>query len=500
LSRDCGIRITDKKTTFSVLPESNMDEVVIIGGGFAGLAAGVALAESGRRVRLFEQKPYLGGRARSFVDSATGSVVDNGQHLLMGCYHATRRFFASIGTLERVAYQPKLSIAFVEPGRGVSRLECPDWPSPWHLILGVAASDSFAGREKLEIARLGRRLSPTNGLEGTGQRGRGGAPKNGAKGGLTVEQWLIELGQSEDVRRNFWDLISIAAMNEDPRVASASLFERVLRLALFQSAGDSCLGIPRFGLSECYTEAARDFITARGGSVELGRSVKSLWLRDAAAGEVGSVCEGVKLADGETARASAVVSAVPWHAFLPLLPEDLIRAVPAFSGIRNLRPAPIISIYLWLDRPITDLEFAGLRGTTMQWIFNKSRILGQPRPNQGQPETGQGGAHHLVSLVLSGAHDHINRSKEDLVSVAREDLAGLFPASRAARLMHALVIKERLATFSPSVESEGWRPPTRTTVRRLYLAGDWTDTGLPATIEGAVESGYTAAEEILRDG
>ncbi len=460
------------------------DDVIVLGGGFAGLAAGVALAEQGRRVRLLEQKPYLGGRARSFVDSATGSVLDNGQHLLMGCYHATRRFLETIGTLDRVAFQPRLSVPFVEPGRGATFLECPNWPAPWHLLMGVSASNSFAAGEKLEIAKFGSRMRSADGFDELGPAGRSAAPPESDGCGLTVAGWLRRQGQSEDVCRNFWDLICIAAMNEDPVRASARLFERVLRLALFQSARDSCLGIPRVGLSECYTEAARDFIAARGGRLELGRSAAHLLLQPNAAGTAEYGCVGVRLADGETAQASAVVSAVPWHAFLPLLPEGIVRAEPIFSAIRELDPAPIISIYLWLDRPLTDLAFAGLRGTSIQWLFNKSRILGQPG--------------HLVSLVLSGAREYVDHSKEDLLAVAREDLGRLFPGARAARLLRALVIKERLATFSPSVRSESRRPGTRTPIRGLYLAGDWTNTGLPATIEGAVESGYTAASEVLR--
>jgi hydroxysqualene dehydroxylase len=455
-----------------------MDEVVIIGGGFAGLSAGVALAEAGRRVRLLEQKRYLGGRARSFVDPATGSVVDNGQHLMMGCYHATRRFLTAIGTLDRVAFQPDLRVPFVEPGRGVTTLECPRWPAPWHLLFGVLASDSFSAGEKLEVARLGRRLDPRQPRE----TDRAAGDKGGHR--FTVEEWLAGLGQSERLRRYFWDLLSIAAMNEDPRRASAALFERVLRLALFQSPEDSCLGIPRVGLSECYTQAASDFITTRGGRVEVGRSVSSLLVRPDGVGGA-PVCEGVALSDGERIETRAVLSAVPWHAFLLLLPEEQVRAQPFFSKIRILRPAPIISIYLWFDRPITDLDFVGLRGTTIQWLFNKSKIYGS--------------SGHGVSLVLSGAHEHVDRSKEELVALASEDLARLFPAVQGAKLLHALVIKERLATFSPSVESQDGRPPTRTPVRGLFLAGDWTDTGLPATIEGAVQSGYTAAGEMLNE-
>ena len=133
-------------------------ETLIIGGGFAGLAAGVALAGAGRRVRLLEQKPHLGGRARSFIQPATGSVVDNGQHLLMGCYHATRRFLREIGTLDRIAWQPNLKVYFVEPPGKLTTLDCPNLPSPWHVLTGVLRSDSFGWREKLEICRLGRSL------------------------------------------------------------------------------------------------------------------------------------------------------------------------------------------------------------------------------------------------------------------------------------------------------------------------------------------------------
>lgn len=444
-----------------------MHEVLIVGGGFAGLAAGVELARQGRRVRLLEQKPHLGGRARSFLDRASGSVVDNGQHLFMGCYHATIRFLETIGTLEHVWFQPKLAVHFLDKGGRLTRLEAGNLRAPWHLLVGVLRSRSFSLREKLEVLRLGRALDSRR------------SPGDGIQPGTTVEQWLSRLGQSEGLRRNFWDLLCIAAMNEDPRIASALLFERVLRLALFSSPGDSRLGIARVGLSDCYTQAAAAYIEARGGSVELGRNVTSLRVSDGA-------CRGVGLASGETLEASTVIAAVPWHQLALLLPGDLLRSDPFFGAPLALRPAPIISINLWFDRAVTDLEFVGLRGTTIQWLFNKGKILG----------SGQ----NYVSLVLSGAHDHVGRPKEELLEVALRDLAELLPAARAARLEHSLVIKERFATFSPTWAAEQVRPRARTPVRGLILAGDWTATGLPATIEGAVQSGYTAGQEVLETG
>jgi len=271
-------------------------------------------------------------------------------------------------------------------------------------------------------------------------------------------------------------LFSIAAMNEDPRRAAASVFERVLRLALFSSPADSRFGIPQGGLSECYTMAAVDYIQSRGGQVETGRNVTGFVT-------VGGVCRGVNLAGGEIIEASRVISAVPWFEFVRLLPAELLRSEPFFTRILGLRPAPIISINLWFDRQVTDLEFAGLRGTTVQWLFKRIASDGSER--------------QYLSLVLSGAHAHVGRSKEELLSVALADLARLLPQTREAKLVHSLVIKERFATFSPSVDAEALRPTASTPIPGLILAGDWTATGLPATIEGAVQSGYTATAEVV---
>ena len=438
-------------------------DVLIIGGGFAGLSAGVALAEAGKRICLLEQKPYLGGRARSFADPATGSVVDNGQHLFMGCYHSTIHFLETLGTLDKLQFQPRLAVPFLERDGRLSRLDCPDWPSPWHLLLGVLRSRSFSWKQKLEVLRLGKDL-------------RTARQSSAPLAGESVTGWLSRRGQSEGLQRNFWDLLCIGAMNEDPRIASAQLFERVLRLALFSSPADSRLGIARVGLSECYTAAATAYIEARGGRVQTGCGVKQLLIAEGA-------CRGVDLG-GEQIEGVPVISAVPWHQLAVVLPGNLLRTEPFFAAALALRPAPIISINLWFDAPITDLEFVGLRGTTIQWLFNKSHILGA--------------SDHCVSLVLSGAHEHVSRSKEELLAIALRELAGMLPEVRTAKLLHSLVIKERFATFSPSPESEPLRPPVRTPIRGLFLAGDWTATGLPATIEGAVQSGYTAAGEFLQ--
>jgi squalene-associated FAD-dependent desaturase len=442
-----------------------VNEVLIIGGGFAGLAAAVALTEAGCPVRLLEQKPFLGGRARSFLNPATGSVVDNGQHILMGCYHSTLRFLATIETLDRVHFQKGLTVHFLERNGRLTVLQCPTLPSPWHVLLGVLRSRSFTFRDKLEILRLGGRLQWAK------------AMNQGSKA-VSVREWLTQLGQSQHLQRNFWDLFCLAALNEDPSVASGALFARVLRSALFTSSADSRIGIPRVGLSDVYVDAATAYVRARGGQVECSRSVASLLVGK---GE----CQGVRLFSGEEIEAARVLSAVPWFQLARVLPGELVRREPFFAPFISLRPAPIISIHLWFDRPITELDFVGLRGTTLQWLFNKGNILGS--------------GENYISLVLSGARQHIDRAKEELLAAALLELGDLFPVAQKAQLLHSLVIKERFATFSPSCEAEPLRPHARTPVRGLYLAGDWTATGLPATIESAVQSGYTAAGCIQDD-
>jgi len=442
------------------------DEVLIIGGGFSGLAAGVALAEEGHGVRLLEQKPHLGGRARSFLDPATGSVVDNGQHIIMGCCIRPIHFLSTIGTLDRIRFQQHLTLRFLDRNGRLTALQCPGLPSPWHVLLGVLRSGSFSFKDKLEVLRLGRSLQWARAMDR-------GLEK------LSVREWLTRLGQSESLQRNFWDLLCIAALNEDPSQANAGLFERVLQLALFSSPADSRIGIARVGLSDVYVDAATAYIRARGGRVECSRSVASLLVSE-------GQCRGVRLSSGEEIEAESVLSAVPSFQLASLLPGELLRFEPFFAPVVSLRPAPIISINLWFDRPITELDFVGLRGTTVQWLFNKGKILGS--------------GENYVSLVLSGAHRYIGRGKEELLAMALRELGDLFPEAQKAKLHHALVIKERFATFSPTWEAEQLRPTARTPVRGLYLAGDWTATGLPATIESAVQSGYTAARAILDDG
>jgi len=234
------------------------------------------------------------------------------------------------------------------------------------------------------------------------------------------------------------------------------------------------IGISRVGLSDLYTDGANDFIKARGGDVQTGSQVQRLVVeRDAVA---------VELKDGNRIEADYFISAVPPSALLAILPDELKNE--EFASLEALGSSPIVSINLWFDRPIIDREFAGLIGTRSQWIFNKDLILSPGRES------------NQIAVIISAARDYVERTRNELVEMAVSELHELLPQSRSATLLHSVIVKEREATLSHTIDSDSLRPGPRTSIPNLILAGDWTDTGLPATIESAVISGDVAAKAV----
>ncbi|MBX7221751.1 MAG: hydroxysqualene dehydroxylase HpnE [Blastocatellia bacterium] len=440
-----------------------MKSVSIIGGGFAGLAAGVALADAGWRVHLIEKRPFLGGRAYSFLDSTTGSVVDNGQHLMMGCYRETFAFLKKIGSLDLVHFQDRSRVDFLD-AQGQATLECPQLPAPLHLFVGLLGLKGLSLAEKLGTLRLGGTLRLKNGK------------LHRKIGHLTVDEWLTACGQSPRIKERFWEPLAVATLNEDIKIAPATLLAKVLQDGFGGTRRDSSMVTSKVGLSDLYTRQAVEFIEVRGGTVQLKTGVSQIKF------EAGR-CSGIELTDGTTVQADAYISSVPYFSLRRMIAEEIGTRVPEFAQWWDFRSAPIISINLWFDRPVTDLPFAGLLGTQVQWVFNKDVIL-----NRTQAKT-----QHL-SLILSAAHVHQRTPKEQLVEMAVAELQTVLPASRQAKLVHSFVIKEHDATFSASPAAEKARPGARTSFANFFLAGDWTDTGLPATIEGAVLSGHRAAQ------
>jgi hydroxysqualene dehydroxylase len=437
--------------------------VIIIGGGFSGLAAAVRLSEQGWRVLLLERRKHLGGRAYSFMDSRTGDTVDNGQHLFMGCYRHTIAFLEKIGCLDRLKFQDRPRVDFLDRDNGITSFECPALPPPMHAVAGLFKMKGITLGDKLRTLKVGRAIR------------KNGGP---ASPPLTVSVWLDQLSQSERIKQRFWYPMAIATLNLSPDTASARMMKVVLREAFGGGSRGASIGIARVGLSELYTEGASHFLRSRGGEVRADAEVHRLVI------EGGSVA-AVELTGGESVEADSYISAVPPAALLRMLPEGL-RA-QEFSNLGSLRSSPIVSINLWFDRAVIDHEFVGLIGTRSQWIFNKDLIISPARRS------------NQIAVIISAARDFIDWTKQALVEMALAELHELIPASRSASLLHSRIVKEREATLAHTVESDGLRPGPRTVVPNLILAGDWTATGLPATIESAVMSGNIAADLVVLD-
>jgi squalene-associated FAD-dependent desaturase len=445
--------------------------VAIIGGGFAGLAAGVELAARGMQVTVLEGRPRLGGRAYSFVDDDTGEVVDNGQHAMMGCYRHTLDFLERIGASHKLVRQENLRVDMLHHRFGAGTIGCVALPSPLHMLSGILGYRLLTRAERWRALLGGTRLMA--------MRRRRDARLMTS----TVEELLIALGQSANARASFWYPVAIAMLNESPDRAAAAPFAEVLARAFFGSRRDSQFVLPKVGLSDLYTDDARRFIEARDGCVVVKASVASLMLHD---GRVVTV----QLRDGTSLETDACISAVPPKALATLLPAAL-RAASAFESLDRFEPSPIVSTHLWLDRSVLDSQFVGLVGTTTQWIFNRSKLTANGNghsPHRHGPQA--------LSAVISAGREVAEWEPTRIADTIVADLRALVPAARSAQVLRTVVVKEKSATISATPAAERLRPGAATPLPNFFLAGDWTATGLPPTIEGAVESGDRAAASV----
>jgi squalene-associated FAD-dependent desaturase len=438
-------------------------DVIVVGGGFAGLSAGALLAERGARVTVLDARPQLGGRATAFTDRHTGELVDNGQHVLFGCYRATLDFLRRIDALDNVRMQSSMEVAYLDTQGRRSVLRCPPLPSPLHLLAGVLDWDAMPWRDRLAALKLAEPL----------RRARAELRRSGtvtADPSGTVSQWLIAHGQRPRLRAWLWDPLAVAALNQSPDVAAASSFVRVLAEMFGPDRTASSLVLPTKPLHEMYAEPASAFIRARGGDVRVNALARVVV-------EHGRV-RGVDVR-GERMESSRVIVAVPWFAlrslFGPAPPPELAQTLAAAGAMESM---PIVTVNLWYDRRVMDEPFVGLPGREMQWVFDKRLAFGEH-------------ASHL-SLVSSGAARLAALGSDELTALAAREMEQALPGARGATLVRATVVREKQATFSLAA-GQPTRPTSATAIDGLYLAGDWIDTGLPGTIESAVVSGHLAA-------
>jgi squalene-associated FAD-dependent desaturase len=442
--------------------------VIVIGGGFAGLSAAVELARRGEKVLLLEARPGLGGRATAFTDRHTGERVDNGQHVLLGCYHETFAFLKTIGADQNVRLQTTLDVPFIDTQGRRSRLQCPALKPPWHLLGGLAEWSALGLRDRLAALKLAEPIRIAR------RQLHGEHALMAASPGETVQGWLMRNGQTPRLCEMLWEPLALAALNQSPREAAAPMFARVLAQMFGGAATDAAIGIPVRPLDEMYANPARAFIERRGGQVRTNAPAKI-------------ICDGERVShvsvQDERLHADSVIVAVPWFALADLIVSPPALLEPALRAAVGMAASPIVTVNLWLDRQVLDSPFVGLPGRTMQWVFDKRDAFGND-------------ASHL-SLVSSGASDVFGRGNDELIALAFGEILEALPDARRARLTRATVVRERRATFSLA-PGQPPRPGTRTGVQGLVLSGDWIDTGLPATIEGAVLSGRMAAEAVLK--
>jgi hydroxysqualene dehydroxylase len=454
-------------------------DVVVIGAGFAGLSAAAMLADAGRHVLVLDARPQLGGRATAFIDRHTGELVDNGQHVLFGCYHEALDFLHRIGAENNVDVQTTMTIPYLDVSGRRSELRCPPLPPPLHLLAAVLGWDALPWRDRLSVLRMARPI-----LRARKAIASKPSPRLTAAD-VTVSQWLQQSGQSGRLREWLWDPLAVAALNQSPDEAAAPPFVHVVALLFGPEASDAALVLPTRPLHMAYAEPARRFITEHGGEVRTGSLAR-----------VTTATTGRQQVDvrGEPVALAPVISAVPWFALGALfgqnIPSPLRNIVDDATAMES---KPIVTVNLWYDAAVMDEPFVGLPGRTMQWVFDKRAIVRDGR-------SGAGGATRTshLSLVSSGADRIVQQSDEALVRLASEEIHEALPRARRARLTHATVIREKRATFSLA-PGQPTRPGTRTPIPGLYLAGDWIETGLPGTIESAVISGHRAARALLED-
>jgi zeta-carotene desaturase len=431
---------------------------LIVGAGFAGLAAAVRLCEAGRRVLVLEARPRLGGRATALLDRETNLPVDNGQHVMFGCYRETLALLRTVGAEDRVWRQQTLDVPFVDARGRRTRLRCPDLPAPLHLLGGLVGWTAIGWKDRWAAARLWRRV------QGSGFRVQG-------ERGPTVREWLAELRQTRRLSEFLWEPLAVAALNEAPEEASAEAFAAVLRLMFSDGASNAAVVMPAVPLDQMYAEPARAFIDGRGGGVRRNALAKIVVKN----GRVDGARVGEEVIPAET-----VVCTVPWNSFANAFDGGVPPEIGQVAEVAaSLGSRPIVTVNLWYDRPVLDEPFVGFPGGTIQWAFDKG---------------GSTGCH--LSLTVSGASTLVDLSNDAIIAIAVADLQERLPRARAAALRRGTVVRERHATFS-TLHQGLKRPGVATDVQGLFLAGDWIDTGLPGTIEGAVRSGNLAAASVL---
>ena len=432
--------------------------VVVVGGGLAGMAAAVAAADGCAAVTLVESKKWLGGATASF--ERDGLTIDTGQHVFLRCCTTYRGFLERLGVTHKTELQTRMDIPVLSPHRRGARLRRGRLPAPLHLGPALATYPFLSIREKLGVVQASfalRRVEPTD----------------RRADGESFGSWLRTHHQSAESVRYLWDLFALPTLNVSADDASLALAAKVFRTGLLERSDAADIGVPLVPLSELHGDAASRVLAAAGADVRLGARVRAVLTDDQGA-------TGVAV-DDEVIQANSGIVAGPNERVSGILPAGAL-ADP--GAPERLGSSPIVNVHVVYDRAVTDLRFAAAVDSPVQGVFDRTAPSGL---SEGQ----------YLAISLSGAGEYVDRPVEWFRDTFIRALQDLFPAARDARVTRFLVTRERAATFRQAPGSTALRPSTETRIRRLFLAGAWTDTSWPATMESAVRSGVAAARKAL---
>ncbi len=446
----------------------------MIGGGLAGLSSAVALADAGLQVRLFEKRPHLGGRATSYT-LPDGSEVDNCQHVTLGCCTNLADFYRRAGADSKIRFYDRLY--FVDRQGRRSTIQASALPPPLHMAPSFLFLGALSLTDKRAIAKALLAIAWA-----------GGSPADTT--GISMLEWLRRMKQTTGAIERFWRVVLVSALDEELDRTDAHYGIDVFWKAFLGSRGGYRVGIPLVPLADLY-EGCRKAIARRGGDVKLRAGVRDI-----------RICDGrfacAVMEDGSEALADFCVVAVPHEQLLGMAPKELRGDGGPLDGLRQMRTTPITGVHFWFDRQVMTEPFLTLLDHTTQWVFNKTMLTGVESNGGGAAsQLREGRRTQYLQLVISASYDLLSRSRQEIIDLCRRELQDVLPTTRDAKIEKATVIKEVHATFSPEPGVDRWRPAQDIGVENLYLAGDWTRTGWPATMEGAVRSGYMAAEAAL---
>jgi uncharacterized protein with NAD-binding domain and iron-sulfur cluster len=479
----------------------------VIGGGLAGLAAAAGLARNGFRVTVLESRGRLGGRASSFTDPGSGQMVDACQHVSMGCCTNLAHFLRTVGVGHLLAPQPKLY--FVTPDRRKSVFKADPWPAPFHLGRALMGAHYLTPGDKLRVAY-----------------GLAAMLREDPDADPPLLTWLEAHRQNRRTIERFWGIVLVSALNETVDRVGLKYARKVFRDGFVRHRDGFVVHVPTVPLGRLYGEELRAWLASHDVELRENAGAKRLVVgeptlqphtsrgefsggpagaavspvatplntrteradgREGAASSPSLQGEGlpnvsrVELRDGTSLSADWYVLAVPFDRVADMLPPELLER-RYFGNVRNLAPSPIISVHLWFDRPVMRLPHAVLVDCLSQWAFDRGEVA----PGE-----------FYLQVVVSAARDLKGLGRDEIQRRVAEELARLFPEVGKAKLLRAKVVTEHAATFSAVPGVDRWRPAQASPVANLAVAGDWTATGWPATMEGAVRSGYLAAEAVL---